>query len=37
VVHQDHYNPDVNGYLTQAADEVAPEVPAIIAKHKLTQ
>lgn len=34
-VHQNHYNPDVLHFLTAAADEVAPEVPAIIARHKL--
>ncbi len=34
-VHQNHYNADVLHFLTQAADEVAPDVPAIIAKHKV--
>ena len=35
VVHQDHYNPEVNGFLIQAAEAVAGEVPAIIERHKL--
>ena len=37
VVHQDHYNAEVNGYIVRAADEVAPEVPAIIEKHKVNK
>ena len=34
-IHDRHYNPDVNGYLTKSAEAVKAEVPAILQRHQV--
>lgn len=36
-IHQEHYNPTVNGYIVKAGEEVRADVPGILKKHTKEQ